>query len=59
MSKSVDEINWDKLSQKKNKDIEDLSYEEQQLLKKYELQKIEEELYISEFPNKNIEPYKS
>lgn len=53
-----DPIDWDKIKSKDNHTIEELSYEEQQMLKEYERQQSEEELYMREFPDKDPSPYK-
>jgi hypothetical protein len=39
---------WENIKSKDNHSIEELSYEEQQLLKEYERQQYEEELYFRE-----------
>jgi hypothetical protein len=53
-----DPVDWDKIQSKDNHSIEELTYEEQQMLKEYERQQSEEELYMREFPNKDASPYK-
>ena len=53
-----DKINWDNIKSKDNHTIEELSYEEQQTLKEYERQQSEEELYLREFPDKDVSPYR-
>jgi hypothetical protein len=53
-----DSINWEHIDSKDNHSIEELSYEEQQAIKEYERQQSEEELYIREFPDRDIAPYK-
>lgn len=52
------DIDWQNIQSKDNHTIEELSYEEQQMLKEYERQQSEEELYITEFPDKHISPYR-
>lgn len=53
-----DNTNWENIESKNNQSLEELSYEEQQMLKEYERQQSEEELYAREFPNKDASPYK-
>lgn len=48
------DIDWQNIESKDNHTIEELSYEEQQMLKEYELQQSEEELYMREFPDKKL-----
>ena len=43
-----DQIDWNQIKTKTNSTIEELTYEEQQALKKYESLQSEEELYIME-----------
>lgn len=53
-----DNPDWELIQSKDNHTIEELSYEEQQMLKEYERQQSEEELYMREFPDKDPSPYK-
>jgi hypothetical protein len=58
MPDKIHPLDWDKIQSKDNHTIEELSYEEQQVLKEYERQQSEEELYMREFPDKDVSPYR-
>lgn len=51
------DINWESILSKDNRNIEELNHEEIAILKEWATREHEQELYIREYPDKDINPF--
>lgn len=58
MSSNLHNPDWENIQSKDNHTVEELSYEDQQILKEYERKQFDEESFLKEFPDRDIRPYK-
>ena len=57
-NKNIHSTDWNHIQSKDNHSIEELSYEEIQILKEYERQQSGEEEFLREFPDKDPSAYR-